>query len=955
MALVKAPVIVAQIFIDSDIRYIATRTGHFTINSVDNFYEGILETPPSITESLQDLYWGVERSSSVTINILDRDQTWLNIIQSEEVRGRWVGLFYYEENDGDWLEFRGKITQWKYSKGRLSLTLQMRDDTTLDTTLPRKVVNTDDFPNAPDTDIGQPIALPFGYCRNVPLRHVLNDTTNNYYDYVIAYVGTDIIEGIWDDGSTLGVKRNGIYVNPAEYTFYDGSQSSPYPGFAFIRFTKEQRDFSNNFYKLTADIKGLKLGGTSANRNYADIIKAILSDSNIGIGDNADTTSFSDAASSLDTLGGMYCDYAIAKQVKARDVIDLLLQVCRGHLVRGADGEWEITVDTAYDSSIWGYFGWQDDQYSGILDVTEISIDSASQTLGSIDVDYYIIENDLSKEPKNGPQRRKSYQIISFGTPRQYKLPCVMENSTADKFINYLRGRTLYSSQRLRLSLGLEATGLTKGKVIFINIPYYNISGTYRVEKITRSLGKFDVVVHSYDSNIYSEVTIADPVDPQAQTNTVDGVLWDGVVGTGKPEDNATLGATWGSNIDGQPDDALLLNELNGIGGYQGVPLPKENGQPVPIDVYVNNDSVSPLWFKVFEVDLTSYNYGSCTWNGIFSKGNSNGRFITQMRVRLSIHTGGTANITNTYYRYSGDNLTGYLKLLYDGNVCQVWVYLNSYNSCLFNGAWSASCGVGKSWIKTSQGASDGTTTAPIGTFVTPEYNYELGATVGAPDSTPLGGMTVQDSVAGDGVFFTTNGIEGWKSGSRTFLLDAVTGDATFSGTLAGARVETSTLTVDGAVGITMESGSDMRFEATWDPGTGITEYSSLVFAIDLNDGNGMIDHAIIQMNASAFVIDGIDNTWEIDIAAWKYIALVAEYDIFLDAVATHLRTSTSEFFVDGDGAHVDSKLYLVTDNASPTADSGSVVLFATDDGTTQYLKIMWRDGATTTLASHTY
>ena len=215
--------------------------------------------------------------------------------------------------------------------------------------------------------------------------------------------------------------------------------------------------------------------------------------------------------------------------------------------------------------------------------------------------------------------------------------------------------------------------------------------------------------------------------------------------------------------------------------------------------------------------------------------------------------------------------------------------------------------------------------------------------------------MTVQDSVVGDGVFFTANGIEGWKSGSRTFLLDAATGDATFSGTLAGARVETSTLTVDGDVGITMESGSDMRFEATWDPASGITEYSSLVFAIDLNDGNGMVDHAIIQMNASAFVIGGIDNTWEIDIAAWKYIALVAEYDIFLDAVATHLRTSTSEFFVDGDGAHVDSKLYLVTDNASPTADSGSVVLFATDNGTTQYLKVMWRDGVTTTLASHTY
>ena len=475
------------------------------------------------------------------------------------------------------------------------------------------------------------------------------------------------------------------------------------------------------------------------------------------------------------------------------------------------------------------------------------------------------------------------------------------------------------------------------------------------------------------------------------------------ITGAEKPEDYATKGATWGSDINGQPADPLLLNELNGIGGYQGVPLPNEGGQPVPIDVYVDNDANSNLWFKVFEVDLTGYNYGACTWNGIFSWGRSRGRFANQMRVRISVRTGASAEILEPSFRYSGEDLTNNLKFLYDGNVCQVWVYLAAWRSCLFNGAWTARCDAGKSWIKTSQTASDGQTTAPTGTFVTPEYNYELGATVGAtwgsditgqpsdpellnatqfiepcedtsvwglpsgnsialssdkfsgaysvqitwigtsnpassgttggayltiperialgfankrikvtvyakqpssnasssfavaystsdvgnsgwqsftpttswapysfvydvpvpnaggtdflgiwadtsnsgksilidniviesfvkdgeidalsttnapaeagatlgaPDSTPLGGMTVQDSVTGDGVFFTANGIEGWKSGSRTFLLDATTGDAIFSGTITAAVVDAGQLLVENGGNIQLDSNS---------------------------------------------------------------------------------------------------------------------------------------------------
>lgn len=440
---------------------------------------------------------------------------------------------------------------------------------------------------------------------------------------------------------------------------------------------------------------------------------------------------------------------------------------------------------------------------------------------------------------------------------------------------------------------------------------------------------------------ITSELLVT-PIDWQTQ-----------IAGTGKPEDNATLGATWGSNIDGQPSDSELLNVevANNL-----------NVLPDPNFSRSNTDGFGVWWFGEGTIDAAGGENGTPalridadgTINDVLSKNlipaKAGDKFYVWIRYKTTSDYNGAASLGISSF---------------DANKLDVHAWPNIALP-LTGGSWATATGT----ITVSNGTANGIYTqfirvrpsvresATAGSLYVDQIYFgraEPEATVGAPNDSPLGGITVQDSVVGDGVFFTANGIEGWKAGSRTFLLDAVTGDATFSGTLAGARVETSTLTVDGAVGITMESGSDMRFEATWDPASGIAEYSNLAFAIDLNDGNGMVDHALIQMNASAFVISGLDDTWEIDFTSWKYIALVASYDIFLDAVITHLRTSTSEFFVDGDGAHVDSKLYLVTDNASPTADSGSVVLFATDDGTTQYLKVMWRDGVTTTLASHTY
>ena len=62
---------------------------------------------------------------------------------------------------------------------------------------------------------------------------------------------------------------------------------------------------------------------------------------------------------------------------------------------------------------------------------------------------------------------------------------------------------------------------------------------------------------------------------------------WAGIpTGTGKAADNATLGATWGTNLTGQPADAALLNSLQTWAQVTGAGRPADNAtQVLPVSV----------------------------------------------------------------------------------------------------------------------------------------------------------------------------------------------------------------------------------------------------------------------------------------------------------------------------------------------------------------------------------
>lgn len=406
-----------------------------------NYFKGSILETPTLQRELSDIFYGVEDARSVTLRLanvgsnVSGDSTWDEIVANEEIRGKWVTLERHDPVDGTNFEFRGKISSFEIGD-RVEICLDMIDDDILDTLLPQGVVTPGTF-STTALGVGAPINIPLGHCRNLPLANIQNDTTNNYYDYLVGYADGGI-EGIWDDAANgYGVRRDGVLVDTSEYTFFDGTQAT-FSGFAFIRFTTEQKNFSGGYHSLTADVKGLKLGEASAQRNFIRCIEHFFSNATWGLNDSIDAGTFASAADDLDTIGNLYCDGAITSQRKARDILNDLLYPARAFVTRASDGEWEITVDKA-GSSV-ANFGDGDGFYNN-CEVLSVSAIPAHQAIKTAKAHYAPIS------PGGDAEKEMSTAVHStFGEVKTIDLPFVFEDDTAERVLSYIKNRSLHSS-----------------------------------------------------------------------------------------------------------------------------------------------------------------------------------------------------------------------------------------------------------------------------------------------------------------------------------------------------------------------------------------------------------------------------------------------------------------------------------------------------------------------------
>ena len=473
----------------------------------DRFFQAGLLDAPRLQQELDDLYFGIESSSPLSVKFSNAQGEWDQIDQDRDLRTAWVVLKYYNEEEGINFQWRGKIVEYDISATEAKIEAEMRDDEILDVELPKDVINPDTF-NITARNHGDAVPICIGHTWSSPCPNIRYDKGNAVFDYLLGY---GPIEGLQEDKQNgLGVKRDNVLVDTSEYTLYDGTQDSPYSGFAFIRFTIAQEDFSGKLHKITADVKGLIMGSSAAERNFANVLRHLLTNETWGVGDKIDTTTFRQTETDLPTTDFL-CDGAITRKESARDIVNDLLFPMRARLERDYAGYWRVYVDKAQSSV--ASFGDADDYWEN-CELQSVSATPANEALKNIIVKYG--KEDLPEMINEEQGLYKiEYQARSYGVDKTYERRCrfFKEHATAKKVLSYIAQRSIYSDRRAKIRCGTEARQRQVGEVITLYAPKRKIDGKeYIIEQVRKNgLTEYVLDLRDYSDNIYSDLPLSAP------------------------------------------------------------------------------------------------------------------------------------------------------------------------------------------------------------------------------------------------------------------------------------------------------------------------------------------------------------------------------------------------------------------------------------------------------------
>ena len=556
-----------------------TRSADFLYISNQDYVDGVhyrgdLIDWPDLEKSLPKDLCGIIEAAPITLYLTNVDNgiddTWTEIFAAEELRGCEVVIY-----SDDFGYYAGVVSGYGLDGLKAYITIKERVSE-LDELLPKGIVTATTFTTTA-LDLGAPIPLCYGKVKNVPLanvqnykpatavttgtttdklvdsaasftdadvgRYAFNVTQGTYakvtakdsatqltvdsdiftntgdtygircFDYLIGY-GT--IDSIWDDEANgRGIKRNGAYVDSAEYTFDDGTGSTHgYAGYATIRFPFEQVDYSGQPYALTGDIYGIEVSG-AVNENYALVLKDIINNETYGLGLTVDTTSFDDAATARATASWA-CAMPIYDQRKARDIINDLLFACQAYLYKESGNpltstpSWYITtLSTAASAETFG----ENDGYYNNCDVSAVDTLSSDDAIKTAYVEY-------------GNQNSQKFEVskachAGFGRDERFTVDSTNTLATAKKIISYVYGMATYGEKSLTIRTSINDVSV--GEVVTIYASKYGLSAAaYRVHRkvIKRSETIYDCV--SYNASIFADA--AGITEPTSSTEGVNSL-----------------------------------------------------------------------------------------------------------------------------------------------------------------------------------------------------------------------------------------------------------------------------------------------------------------------------------------------------------------------------------------------------------------------------------------------
>lgn len=468
-----------EIYLDNETLYISTDDIYYN----DLFYINKLMQEPVIPEIADKV--GASEVTLVFSN--SADKYFISRFQTAQFRNKLVKI--RKIDNGKTQVIAGYITTIDIggdngAKTIIKVRLRYLDE--LQTVLPSKLLEESDSDNVPEIDIGKPFSIIFGYAKDVPCLYVFEDTTNDYYDYIIGYGELEACDKVY---------RDGVEINSSEYDFYDGSQSSPYGGYAYLRFTSEQKDYNDRLYTISADVKGLKMGGANAERNFITIIKNILTNTTWGLGISVDERSFDDEAKNISDLK---CDGAVYSKQKTFVIINDLLFCAKSILIFNDNALFAIKTHSWFAAPE-AFFGSGDDNYENIISINELKKRNTDKVTKRLLIEYQ------HNRAENEYAKRSTAVLYDFGEERVLQLGYVRDDETAERILyhNFLKEKV--DDETIKLTVGTEGNSLQRDSIIELNIPRLNINNLkYQVHKINKTKTGAQLSLASYNIKIFS-------------------------------------------------------------------------------------------------------------------------------------------------------------------------------------------------------------------------------------------------------------------------------------------------------------------------------------------------------------------------------------------------------------------------------------------------------------------
>lgn len=143
-----SPRILIDFFLSSTI-HLSTEDTYVTEDTTTTLYEGRLKDSPQLEKELANAYWGLEIINSITLEYDNSDGYFTILAATDEFRHKRKKIRRYEPNETNFsdkllFELQGVVTEYNLLD-IASFTISLFDPDPLQTLLPQKVYETDDW------------------------------------------------------------------------------------------------------------------------------------------------------------------------------------------------------------------------------------------------------------------------------------------------------------------------------------------------------------------------------------------------------------------------------------------------------------------------------------------------------------------------------------------------------------------------------------------------------------------------------------------------------------------------------------------------------------------------------------------------------------------------------------------------------------------------------------------